>query len=97
MDLLERLKEQLFYYHNATSIPLELCDENGNTIQSFSSDFRYCTMVREACGDRSFCDRMHNEGADQSDEIEDGYIFYQSANQVWLTASVPVRYLKKQQ
>ncbi len=27
---------------------------------------------------------------------EDGHIFYQSANQVWLTAAVPVQYLKKQ-
>ena len=90
MDLLERLKEQLFYYHNATSIPLELCDENGNAIQSFSSDFRYCTMVREACGDRSFCGRMHNEGADQSDEIEDGYIFSCPAGLVHFVVPVKI-------
>ena len=27
--------------------------------------------------------------------VEDGYLFYQSANHVWLTARVPVQYLKK--
>lgn len=75
MDHLERLKEQLFYYHNATDIPLELRDENGEVIQSFSDEFRYCAMVREACGDRSFCGRMHNEGADLSKELNDGYVF----------------------
>lgn len=89
MELLERLKEQLFYYHNATGIPVVLRDNNGKTIQSFSSDFRYCTMVREACGDRSFCGRMHSEGEDLSDEIEDGYIFSCPAGLVHF--AVPVK------
>lgn len=89
MELLERLKEQLFYYHNATGIPLELRDKNGNAMQSFTGDFRYCTMVREACGDRSFCGRMHSEGADLSDEIGDGYIFSCPAGLVHF--AVPVR------
>lgn len=75
MDFLDKLKEQLFYYHNATDIPLELRDANGEVIQSFSGEFRYCAMVQEACGDRSFCGRMHNEGASLSEELDDGYVF----------------------
>ncbi len=75
MDFPEKLKEQLFYYHNATDIPLELYDSKGEVILSFSDEFRYCAMVRKACGVRSFCERMHSEGAALSEELKDGYIF----------------------
>ena len=27
--------------------------------------------------------------------VEDGYVFYLSANQIWLTKAVPAAYLKK--
>ena len=89
MELLDRLKEQLFYYHNATDIPLELRDANGEVIQSFVGEFRYCAMVQEACGDRSFCVRMHDEGAGLSDELGDGYVFSCPAGLVHFI--VPVR------
>ncbi|MCR4658427.1 MAG: helix-turn-helix domain-containing protein [Lachnospiraceae bacterium] len=88
MELTDRLKEQLFYYHNATDIPLELYDENGGVVQSFSDDFRYCSMVREACGSRSFCGRMHNEGASLSKELDDGYVFSCPAGLVHFVVSV---------
>lgn len=89
MGMLDRLKEQLFYYHNSTDIPLELRDTNGETLLSFTGEFKYCSMVREACGDRSFCGRMHNEGASLSDELNDGYVFSCPAGLVHFI--VPVR------
>ena len=74
-EFLEQLKEQLFYYHNATDIPLELRSADGELIMSFSEEFRYCTMVREACAERAFCSRMHEEGKELASELKDGYIF----------------------
>ncbi len=75
MDFYEELKERLFYYHNATDIPLELISSDGEVILSLSDEFRYCRMVREACGERAFCDRMYKEGIELAAELGEGYIF----------------------
>lgn len=74
-EFLNRLKEQLFYYHNATDIPLELWGADGEILQSYSEEFRYCEMIKEACSERAFCSRMHKEGKELSAELRDGYIF----------------------
>lgn len=75
MSFIEKLKEQLFYYHNATDIALELVTSDGKVLESYSGKFRYCSMVQEACGDRRFCERMHKESAELSAELGEGYIF----------------------
>ncbi|MBQ8956213.1 MAG: AraC family transcriptional regulator, partial [Lachnospiraceae bacterium] len=72
---IDKLKERLFYYHNATDIPLKLLTKEGETVQSFSGEFPYCSVVREACGERAFCERMHREGVELATELDDGYIF----------------------
>ncbi len=74
-SFLEKLKEQLFYYHNATDVPLELFGADGRSLAGYSGEYRYCEMVREACGERKFCDRMHMEAARLSAELGEGYIF----------------------
>ena len=74
-EFLERLKERLFYYHNATDIPLELISAEGEVLASFSEEFRYCEMIKEACAERAFCSRMHEEGKELASELKDGYIF----------------------
>ena len=72
---LDRLKEQLFYYHNATDIPLELIAPTGESIQSFPREFKYCNMVRDACRERAFCTKIHKEGQALAKELKDCYIF----------------------
>ena len=75
MNLLEHLMEQLFYYHNATDMPLQLIDAEGNVLQSFLSSDYYCQLTREACGQRTFCERLHEEGHKQAAELKEAYIF----------------------
>lgn len=75
MNLLEHLMEQLFYYHNATDMPLQLIDAEGNVMQSFLSSDYYCQLTREACGQRTFCERLHDEGRKQAADLKDAYIF----------------------
>jgi AraC-like DNA-binding protein/ligand-binding sensor protein len=74
-EFLEQLKERLFYYHNATDIPLELRSADGELLESFSEEFRYCAIIREACAERAFCSRMHEESKELALELKDGYIF----------------------
>ncbi len=72
---LELLKEKLFYYYNATDIPLRLFNSSGDVLLSFCGDMKYCSMVKEACGSREFCGRIHKEGREQCVELSDGYVF----------------------
>ncbi|MBR1523307.1 MAG: hypothetical protein IJ641_02505, partial [Lachnospiraceae bacterium] len=59
MIFIDKLKERLFYYHNATDIPLQFTDVSGNVLQSFSGEYSYCQLAREACGKREFCEKLH--------------------------------------
>ena len=88
MNLLEHLMEQLFYYHNATDMPLQLIDAEGNVLQSFLSSDYYCQLTREACGQRTFCERLHDEGCKQATDLKDAYIFSCPAGLIHF--SVPV-------
>ncbi len=76
MGFVERLKEQLDYYHNATDIPLELRNSDGELIAAYYPEKnRYCELIHEACGERSFCDRVHRDKAGISEKLKEGYIF----------------------
>lgn len=54
MKILERILEQMYNYHKATDIPLQLLDVHENVIQAFSERFSYCQITKEACGERAF-------------------------------------------
>lgn len=91
MNLLEHLMEQLFYYHNATDMPLQLIDAEGNVLQSFLSSDYYCQLTREACGQRTFCERLHEEGHKQAAELKEAYIFSCPAGLIHFAVPVLVK------
>lgn len=91
MKLLEQLMEQLFYYHNATDVPLQLVDAEGNVLQSFMPTLSYCKLVREACENRFFCEKLHDEGYRQAAGLNDAYIFSCPAGLIHFTIPVIVQ------
>lgn len=91
MQLLEELMEQLFYYHKATDMPLQLVDEEGNVLQSFMPTLSYCKLVREACENRTFCEKLHDEGYRQAAGLNEAYIFSCPAGLIHFTIPVIVQ------
>ena len=87
----ELLMEQLFYYYNATDIPLQLTDASGTVLQSFLREYHYCGLTREACGKRAFCERLHEEGCLQARGMKQGYIFSCPAGLIHFAISVKLK------
>ena len=93
MGFIERLKEQLLYFHEATDIPLQLVSSGDEVIMSLPEKPGYCDLIQESYRKRAFCGRLHKDKADLAARLGEGYIFTCPAGVIRFM--IPVRGDKK--